>query len=207
MFVTLMCLSIVCCGLAMAMAIRNADWLVIDMFAFTYLATMMRLEDVEIQNRAKEKAHAQVRLDGLALVHKALASARAAKTATTPVQADPGQGDANSATVQDAAAPIKDFSDQEDASPAPVKDAAALVKDCSDQEDVTFLPLQDAASAAAGGGGEPPTVPAAAGGGGEPPPVPAAGGGSEPPPAPRLCHYCRKPGRNGEPVRLCIKCR
>ena len=167
MFVTLISLCIVCCGLAMAMAVRNADWLVIDIFAFTYLATVMGLVDVRLRNPAKEEAQEKAHLDGLALVHKALAQARAA-----PIQADP---------------------DQDDANPSPVNDAAAQVKDCSDQEDANSVPIQDAGSAApAAGGGEPP--------------APAAGGG-EPPPVPRMCHYCRQPGRDGEPVRLCRKCR
>ena len=183
MFVTLISLCIVCCGPAMAMAVRNGDWLivVIDVFAFTYLATMIRWEDVQAPNPAQEEAEEIARLDGLPLVHKALAPAR-----TAPIQANP---------VQDAASPIKNYSDQDDASPATVQDAAAPVKDCSDQEDANPVPVQDAGTSAAGGGCEPPPVPA------------AAGGGGEPPPAPRLCHYCRKPGRNGEPVGLCIKCR
>ena len=173
MFVTLISLCIVCCGLAMAMAVRNADWLVIDIFAFTYLATMMGLVDVQLRNPATEEAQEKAHLDGLALVHKALATARTPRTPSSSIQTDP---------------------DHDDANPAPVKDTAAPVKDCSDQEDANSVPVQDAGSAAPSAGG------------GEPPPGPAAGGG-QPPPAPRLCHYCRQPGRDGEPVRLCRKCR
>ena len=102
MFVTLISLCIVCCGLAMGMAVLNADWLVIDIFAFTYLATVMGLVDVRLRNPAKEEAQEKAHLAGLALVHKALAPARA-----SPIQADPDQDDTNPAPVNDAAAQVK----------------------------------------------------------------------------------------------------